>query len=151
MRASTILALGAAGLVAAAPIASDDSCDNDNKGGDNYGEFAVNKFVFGCTAGCYYSFDTAFQSDNQWHCEGSLEDKDYVECKGDTKGETYYAYIDTTTDKNILKLQYEVTDVDAGTRSNFYGEDQVYAATSSDADKQEDNFSVVATSKTSVA
>lgn len=146
MRASTILALGAATLASAAPI-----CGNDDNASGDQGKFFVNKFSFGCTAGCYYSFDVAFQSDNSYHCEGSLEDKDYVQCKGDGTGESYSAFIDTTSGENILKLEYEVSDVDAGSRTNYYGEDQVYAATSSDADKQEESFSVGVKSVTAVA
>lgn len=156
MRASTIIALGAAGLAAALPTSAP-SCENDSgsEGTDTqtYGSFFVNKFVFGCTAGCYYSFNVSFTtSDAQFECSGSLEDKDYVECKGDSTGDGYSAYIDTTTDANILKLQKTVSNYpDEGTVTHWYGEDQVYAATSSDADKQEDNFSVDATSMTAVA
>jgi hypothetical protein len=139
MRASSILA--AAGLAAAAPTANT---------GDR-GKFFVNKFVFGCTSGCYYSFNLNFQNDSQYQCSGSLEDKDYVECKGDVANESYYAYIDTTENKNILKLQYEVSNSEEGTVTRYYGEDQVYAVTSSDADKQEENFSVGVSSVTAVA
>jgi hypothetical protein len=158
MRASTIIVLGAAGLAAAAP-ASAPSCKNSNSGDDStstqtYGSF-VNKFVFGCTAGCYYTFDINFTTTNeQFECSGSLEDKDYVECKaaGDSTGESYSAYIDTTSGKNLLKLQYTVSNYpDEGTTTHWYGEDRVYAATSADADKQEANFSVDATSMTAVA
>jgi hypothetical protein len=141
MRASSILAFGAAGLAAAAPTANT---------GDK-GKFFVNKFVFGCTSGCYYSFNLNFQNDSQYQCSGSLEDKDYVECKGDVANESYYAYIDTTENKNILKLQYEVSNSEEGTVTRYYGEDQVYAVTSSDADKQEENFSVGVSSVTAVA
>jgi hypothetical protein len=159
MRASTIIVLGAAGLAAAAP-ASAPSCKNSNSGDDStstqtYGSFFVNKFVFGCTAGCYYTFDINFTTTNeQFECSGSLEDKDYVECKaaGDSTGESYSAYIDTTSGKNLLKLQYTVSNYpDEGTTTHWYGEDRVYAATSADADKQEANFSVDATSMTAVA
>ena len=157
MRASTIIALGAAGLAAAAPTSAP-SCGNTNTGSDNtstqtYGTFFVNDFVFGCTAGCYYSFNVNFTtSDEQYECSGSLEDKDYVECKGETSGQSYSAYIDTTTSANILKLQQTVSNYpDEGAVTHWYGEDQVYAATSSDADKQEPYFSVEATSMTAVA
>jgi hypothetical protein len=157
MRSSTIIAFGAIGLAAAAP-ASAPSCKNSNsssKGTDtqSYGSFFVNKFVFGCTAGCYYSFDVSFTTmDTQFKCSGSLEDKDYVECKGDVNGESYSAYIDTTTGANLLKLQLTVSDYpDKGTTTHWFGDNQVYAATSSDADKQKDYFSVSATSMTAVA
>jgi hypothetical protein len=141
MHASAILAFAAAGLAAAAPTANT---------GDK-GKFFVNKFVFGCTSGCYYSFNLSFQNDAQFQCSGSLEDKDYVECKGEVDTESYYAYIDTTEDKNILKLQFEVSNSEEGTVTRYYGEDQVYAVTSSDADKQEESFSVGVSSVTAVA
>jgi hypothetical protein len=121
----------------------------------SYGSFFVNNFVFGCTSGCYYSFDVSFTTmDTQFSCSGSLEDKDYVECKGDVSGESYSAYIDNTTDAtaNILKLQLTVDNYpDEGTTTHWYGEDQVYAVTSSDADKQEASFSVDATKMSAVA
>lgn len=145
MRASTIIALGAATLASAVPTSK-------NTGNGDQGKFFVNKFVFGCTVGCDYSFNLNFQNDKvQYECSGSLEDKDYVECKGEEANQAYYAYIDTTEEKNLLKLQYEVSNPDEGTRTNYYGEEQVYAATSEDADKQEDNFSVGVSSVTSVA
>jgi hypothetical protein len=157
MRASTIIAFGAVGLAAAAPT-SVPSCKNSNSGSkgtdtQSYGSFFVNNFVFGCTAGCYYSFDVSFTTtDAQFECSGSLEDKDYVECKGDVNGESYSAYIDITTDANLLKLQLTVSNYpDKGTTTHWFGDNQVYAATSSDADKQKDYFSVSATSMTAVA
>jgi hypothetical protein len=157
MRASTILAIGAAGLVAAAPTSCPNN-NNNNSGDDSngdvqtFGNFYVNKFVFGCTAGCFYTFDLDFQNDpEQYKCSGSLDDKDYVKCEGTTANQAYYAYIDTTQGKNLLKLQYEVTDTAAGVRTNTYGEQQVYAATSGDAAKQKENFSVAATTQTKVA
>jgi hypothetical protein len=157
MRASAIIAFGTAGLAAAAPTSAP-SCGEDNSSSEGtgtqyYGTFFVNKFDFGCTAGCYYSFDVSFTTtDAEFKCSGSLEDKDYVDCKGDVNGESYSAYIDTTTDANLLKLQFTVSNYpDEGTTTHWYGEDQVYAATSSDADKQKDYFSVDATSSTAVA
>jgi hypothetical protein len=157
MHASTIVAFSAAGLAAAAPT-STPSCGSSNGGSEgtdtlSYGSFFVNKFVFGCTASCYYSFEVSFTtSDAQFACSGSLDDKNYVECKGDVDGESYSAYINTTTDVNLLKLQLTVSNYpDEGTTTHWYGEDQVYAATSSDADKQKDYFSVDATSMTAVA
>jgi hypothetical protein len=157
MRASTIIGFGAVGLAAAAPTSAP-SCKNSNSGSkgtvtQSYGSFFVNNFVFGCTAGCYYSFKVNFTTtDAQFECTGSLEDKDYVECKGDVKGESYSAYIDTTTGANLLKLQQTVFNYpDKGTTTHWFGDKQVYAATSSDADKQKDYFSVPATSMTAVA
>jgi hypothetical protein len=160
MRASTIIAFATAGLVAAAPTSAP-SCKNNNNSGSKdtttqtYGSFFVNNFVFGCTSGCYYSFDVSFTTmDEQFKCSGSLEDKDYVECKGDVTGESYSAYIDNTTDAtaNTLKLQLTVDNYpNEGTTTHWYGEDRVYAVTSSDADKQEASFSVDATSMTAVA
>lgn len=142
MRASTIIALGAATLAAAAPTSN--AADE--------GKFSVNKFVFGCTAGCYYTFDLNFKGESaEYECSGSLEDKDYVQCKGNEGSQAYYAYIDTTENKNILKLQYEVSDVKEQTVTRYYGHKQVYAVTSSDADKQKENFSVKVSSKTAVA
>jgi hypothetical protein len=62
------------------------------------------------------------------------------------------AYIDTTTDANILKLQYTVSSYTGeGTTAHLYGKEQICAATSSDADKQKDYFSVDATNTTAVA
>jgi len=156
MRASTIIALGAATLAAAAPTSTPDSCGNDSGSTDTqtYGSFFVNKFVFGCTAGCYYSFDVSFTTttDEQSTCSGSLEDKDYVECKGESTGASYSAFIDTTSGSNLLKLQYTVQNYpNEGATTHFYGKDQVYAATSEDADKQEASFSVNADSSTAVA
>jgi hypothetical protein len=157
MRASTVIAFGAVGFAAAAPTSAP-SCGNSNAGSkgteaQSYGSFFVNNFVFGCTAGCYYSFKISFTTtDAQFECSGSLEDKDYVECKGDVNGESYSAYIDTTTGANLLKLQLTVSSYpDEGTTTHWYGEDQVYAATSSDANKQKEYFSADATSMTAVA
>lgn len=140
MRASTIIALGAATLATAAPTTKTSE------------KFNVNKFVFGCTAGCYYSFDLNFSGEAaKYECSGSLEDKDYVQCTGAEGSKAYYAYIDTTANKNILKLQYEASDVKEQTVTRSYGHKQVYAATSADADKQKENFSVKVSSKTAVA
>lgn len=144
MRVSSILALATAGLVAAAP-AKEQTTQNE--------KFSVSKFVFGCTAGCYYNFDVSYK-DASAHCEGSLDDKDYVKCKATgkkNKSETLYAYIDTTTDKNLLKLEAEVNNVKQGSRCNYYGQKQVYAATSEDADKQKENFKVKNDKATCVA
>jgi hypothetical protein len=155
MRASTILALGAATFAAALPTSTPDSCGDDSGSTDTqtYGSFFVNNFVFGCTAGCYYTFDVSFTTtDEQFECSGSLQDKDYVDCKGSESGASYSSFIDTTSGKNILKLQYTVNNYpNEGTVTHFFGEDQVYAATSDDADKQEASFSVDATSSTAVA
>lgn len=141
MRASSIIALGAATLAAAAPATSKAS-----------EKFNVNKFVFGCTSGCYYTFDLNFSGETaKYECSGSLEDKDYVQCTGAEGSKAYYAYIDTTENKNILKLQYEVSDVKEQTVTRSYGHKQVYAATSVDADKQKKNFSVKVSSKTAIA
>lgn len=134
MHAFALLTLGAASLAAAAPSTKKDS-------------FAVSNFVFGCTAGCYYNFDVSFK-DSEAHCAGSLEDKDYVKCEG---ADGVSAYIDTSADKNDLKLQAEVSNVAAGSRYNYYGDKQVYAATSSDADKQKESFKVQVKKTTGVA
>ena len=141
MHASAILALGAAALAAAAPTTQ-----------QKKDSFEVSKFVFGCTAGCYYNFDVAYNGGESYHCAGSTTLTDYVECTaGDDKN--LLAYIDNTTDKtkNILKLEYVDSDVDAGTRYNYYGHKRVYAATSSDADKQKPEFTVKVSSSTGVA
>lgn len=151
MLASTLIAFGAAGLAAAAPTSPPKYGSGDDT--SSQGTFLVSNFVFGCTVGCNYYFDVAFNDDFSAHCEGTLDDKDYVKCKAssDSDSETTYAYIDTTTDANLLKLNYETSDASAGTRYNYYGEEQVYAATSSDADKQEESFSVEVSSVTGVA
>jgi hypothetical protein len=151
------MAFGAAGLAAAA-LTSAPSRENNNSGSDgtdnqSYGSFFVNQFVFGCTAGCYHSFKVTFTTtDEQFKCFGSPRDQDYVECKGDATSASYSAYIDTTTDANILKLQYTVSSYTGeGTTAHLYGKEQICAATSSDADKQKDYFSVSATSTTAIA
>ena len=60
------------------------------------------------------------------------------------------AYIVKST--NELKLRYEVNvPTETGGRYDYYGEERVYAATSSDADKQKKDFSVVESSATGVA
>jgi hypothetical protein len=75
-----------------------------------------------------------------------------VDCKGGEGGANYSSFIDTTSGKNILKLQFTANNYpNEGTVTPFFGEDQVYAATSDDADKQEASFSVDATSSTAVA
>lgn len=150
MLASTLIAFGAAGLAAAAPTSPPKYGSGDDS---SNGSFDVSNFVFGCTVGCNYYFDVEFNGASSAHCEGTLEDKDYVECKlaEEDDSERVLAFIDTTEDKNNLKLQYETSDAEAGTRYNYYGEEQVYAATSEDADKQEDSFNVEVSSVTGVA
>ena len=69
MHASAILALGAAALAAAAPTTQ-----------QKKDSFEVSKFVFGCTAGCYYNFDVAYNGGESYHCAGSTTLTDYVEC-----------------------------------------------------------------------
>jgi hypothetical protein len=141
MHTSTIIALGAATLAAAAPTACNPQKDS----------FEVSKFVFGCTAGCYYNFDVTYNDSDSYHCAGALTATDYIQCTGED--DNLLAYIDNATDKtkNILKLEYVDSDVDAGTRYNYYGHKRVYAATSSDADKQKPEFSVKVSSSTGVA
>ena len=140
MHASAILALGAAALAAAAPTTQ-----------QKKDSFEVSKFVFGCTAGCYYNFDVTYNDGDSYHCAGATTATDYIQCTGED--ENLLAYIDNTTDKtkNILKLEYVDTDVDAGTRYNYYGHKRVYAQTSSDADKQKAKFAVKVSSATGVA
>jgi hypothetical protein len=163
MRASTLIAFATASLVAAAPTSAPSSKANDHVSNrtpapscknkthasgtastKSYGDFYVNDFVFGCTSGCYYSFTLSFTTDpEQFSCSGSLSDKSYVACKGSEKGEGYSAYIDTTAEKDILKLQYTVTNYPhEGTTSHFYGEEQVWSATGGEAEKQKGSFSV---------
>jgi hypothetical protein len=172
MRTSAIIAFATAGLVAAAPTSAPScknsdhvskpapapSCKNKNHASSttsikSYGDFYVNNFVFGCTSGCYYSFTLSFTTDpEQFSCSGSLSDKSYVACKGPEKGESYSAYIDTTTEKDILKLQYTVTNYPhEGTTSHFYGEEQVWSVTGEGAEKQKGSFSVNSGSMISVA
>ena len=141
MHFSNLITLAAAGLAAAAPSAPKAKTDS----------FEVSKFVFGCTAGCYYNFDVSFKNDAKYHCEGSLDDNDYVKCTGTKKSETISAYIDDSNSKNVLKLQAEVSNAKEGSRYNYFGHDQVYAATSSDADKQKAKFSVPVSKTTGVA
>lgn len=164
MRASTIIAFATAGLVAAAPTSSG-SCPNKNHSSktapapstkttstQSYGDFFVNDFVFGCTSVCYYSFTMSFTTDpQQFSCSGSLSDKTYVACKGSEKGESYSAYIDTTTEKDILKLQYTVYHDQEGKTSHWFGEEQVWSATGEGAEKQKGSFTVNASSMTRAA
>lgn len=149
MRASTILAVAAPALVAAAPAADKASLP---------GKFDVTNFSFGCTAGCYWSFDLAVEGSAASHpatgpavkCEGSLnDDTDYVKCGNVSETQHLYAYI--VKDTNELKLQYEVNDYTKATVFRYYGEKKVYAATSADAAKQKKNFKVKESSATAVA
>lgn len=141
MHASAILALGAAALASAAPTTSQKDT------------FEVSNFVFGCTSTCDWYMDVSFNGGASYYCKGSLQQTtDYTQCSGEGD-EVLAAYIDNFTDntKNILKLQYEVSNAEEGTRYDYYGEDRVYAATSDDADKQEAQFTVPVSSATGVA
>lgn len=144
MLASTLFTLTAATLASAAPT-SDPSTDAKDI-------FSVSSFVFGCTVGCDYSFDVTFNGGCESHCSGNLDNDDYVECTSKDPSKSISAYIDDSSDdKNILKLEYEVTNVEEGSRFNYYGEEQVYTATGYDADKQEAEFEVEVSSVTGVA
>ncbi|KAK4496809.1 hypothetical protein PRZ48_012793 [Zasmidium cellare] len=148
MRSSTVLALGAATLAAAAPVAENTQAY----------AFDVTNFVFGCTVGCYWSLDVSVEGEGEHHpavdtpvhCEGGLdEDTDYVQCGNVSDTQAIYAYI--VKDTNELKLQYEVQYPEETAVYRYYGQQVVYAATSDKADLQEPNFKVLETETTGVA
>ncbi|KAF2159186.1 hypothetical protein M409DRAFT_71191 [Zasmidium cellare ATCC 36951] len=145
---SNILALGAATLAAAAPVA------------ENTQDYAFNvtNFVFGCTTGCYWYLDVSVEGEGPHHpavntpvhCEGGLdEDTDYVQCGNVSDTQAIYAYI--VKDTNELNLQYEVQYPEETAVYRYYGQQTVYAATSDQADLQEPNFKVLETETTGVA
>ncbi|KAI6794608.1 hypothetical protein KC367_g733 [Hortaea werneckii] len=121
--------------------------------------FEVSNFIFGCTAGCYWYFNATVSGDSANHpcvstpvyCNGNLDDDtDYKECTSTgSDSSSISAFIEKAS--NTLFLRYTVSDVEAGSTYNYYGNDTVYAATSSDADKQEPKFFVPETSVTAVA
>lgn len=107
MRASSILALGAAALVSAAPL--------EERAAD-LGEFYITNFVFGCTTSCDWSFDVTVgpKSDHHpavkkpVHCEGSLDEvKGFQDgtCSDISDTKTIRAFIGP---KSRLNLQYEI-------------------------------------------
>ena len=106
MRASSILALGAAALVSAAPL--------EERAG--LGEFSITNFVYGCTTTCDWSFDVTIgpKSDHHpavkkaVHCEGSTDIKGFQDgsCADISDTQTLRAFIGPA---NRLKLQYEVS------------------------------------------
>lgn len=146
MQFSNLLTLGAASLAVAAPALE--------KREQN--QFAVTHFSYGCTVGCDWSFDVAIQGSEANHpainepvsCSGNLQNTDYVKCGDVSATQTIYAYIEKDT--NQLKLQYEVNNLQ-GAIYHYYGQQQVYASTSAQADQQQAEFLVPETQSTGVA
>ncbi|KAI5363083.1 hypothetical protein Slin15195_G104600 [Septoria linicola] len=162
MHFPTIIAASCATLAAATAPASYNNNNNNNNNNNKDqnqlpGNFAVSNFVFGCTAGCNYSFDLAVEGSAENHpavtksvkCSGDLEATDYVQCGHVSKTQRLYAYIEKDTNK--LKLEYEVSRPKASAVYRYTGEKTVYAATSDQADKQKKNFKVKETAATGVA
>ncbi|CAK1358049.1 hypothetical protein CB0940_07293 [Cercospora beticola] len=140
---STILAASLASIAAAAPA------KRESYAADLPGTFEISNFVFGCTVGCNYNFDLTVSGSAENHpavaptyvkCSGDLESTDYVQCGDVSETQRLYAYIEKDT--NELHLQYEVQNYNTGAIYRYYGEEIVYAATSEDADKQEECFEV---------
>lgn len=147
MRASAIIALGAAALATASPIEARQSID------DNY--FQVSNFVYGCTTTCDWSFNVYVTGDDGANhpgfstpvkCSGSTAKQDYKACGKVNNKQSVSAYID---EDNKLQLQYEVNKPAKGERYNYFGHKKVNAATSGKPQKK--NFKVVESSATGVA
>ncbi|KAI6904474.1 hypothetical protein KC318_g5419 [Hortaea werneckii] len=153
MFAKNILTTAAASsvLANASPLPAESS--------DQQQGFEVSNFIFGCTVGCSWYFNATVSGDSANHpcvstpvyCNGNLDhDTDYKECTSTgSESSSISAFIEKAS--NTLFLRYTVNDVEAGSTHNYYGNDTVYAATSSDADKQEANFFVPETTVTAVA
>ncbi|KXS93610.1 hypothetical protein AC578_7808 [Pseudocercospora eumusae] len=140
MRTSTILALAASTLALASPLLELEVTH----------QFAVTKFVFGCSASCSWSFNVTVQGEFGNHpelktpatCSGGLdEDHDYKKCVGvDSETQEVFAYIDK--DNNLLRLQYAVDNLEDHHTYRYYGEKEVYASTSENAKLQNEDFFV---------
>jgi hypothetical protein len=122
MRASAILSLGLAAFATSSPIeARQDS--------SNY--FSVSNFVYGCTSTCDWSFDVTVHGNQQnhppvkkaVHCQGSLDDQDFVTCSGISDTRSVAAYI--VKRNNQLRLRYEVNFPEEGSRYDYYGHRKV--------------------------
>ena len=133
MRASSILALGAAALVSAAPAAPAPLEERAD-----LGEFNVTNFVFGCTSGCYWYFDVTVGPKSSHHpavtkpvhCEGNLDDnKSFTDgtCADFSDNKAIRAYIGP---KGRLNLQYEVNFPKEGSTYWYQGGKKVGAQTS---------------------
>ncbi|KXT18033.1 hypothetical protein AC579_4597 [Pseudocercospora musae] len=143
MRTSTIIALAASSLASASPLGTVDPPATAH--------FHVSKFVFGCSAGCNWSFNVTVEGEAKNHpelktpvtCSGGLDqDKDYKKCDvgAVSKTQQVLAYIDKDT--NELKLQYAVNNLEEHKTYRYYGEKEVYAATSDKGKLQQDEFDV---------
>lgn len=150
MRASAILAIAASTLVASAPTTENLS--------EVKGQFSISKFVFGCTAGCSYSFDVMIDGNLKNHpevktavkCEGNFNDvTDYKQCGSVSDTQKILAFIEKSTNK--LKLQYVVENHADKSTYKYYGEKTVYAATGSNAALQPESFKVDESSSTGIA
>lgn len=127
MRVSSILALGAATAVSAAPL--QERAD--------LGEFSITNFVYGCTTTCDWSFDVTIspKSDHHpavkkpVHCEGSTDITTFQDgtCADISDTKSLRAFIGP---KNRLKLQYEINFPDEGATYWYQGGKKVNAQTS---------------------
>lgn len=162
MHASSFLAIAAATLATAAPVAQQ---------GDPIlgvtGEFHVTNFDYGCVGGCNYYFDVEVTGKFPYHppvnppvhCEGGWpfyrpgRDEppvtDYVECEKPNETQSIYAYIDRET--SILYLKY----VDSVPMENaaymYFGNQTVYTSSGTLAALQKPDFVVPETSFAAVA
>lgn len=128
MRASTILGLGLAALATSSPIeARQDTSGNT---------FEVSNFVYGCTITCDWNFDVTVTGDQTnhppvkkaVHCQGNLDDTDFVECSGPNDTRYVSAYIRKSN--NQLRLKYHVEKPKQGAYYEYFGHRHVNAATS---------------------
>ncbi|EME46806.1 hypothetical protein DOTSEDRAFT_70694 [Dothistroma septosporum NZE10] len=147
MLASSLLTVAAATLATALPAGVTPAAAP--------GQFDITNFIFGCTAGCFWYLDIAVHPavanhpsvPSSVHCQGNLDDnKSFKECDHVTNESKLYAFIGK--DDNLLQLKYEVTNSSTSTVYNYYGEKEVYAATSAYADLQTPNFNVTEISGT---
>ncbi|KAF7197604.1 hypothetical protein HII31_01107 [Pseudocercospora fuligena] len=152
MRTSTILALAASTLTSASPLLAIEPPVT--------AQFNVSKFVFGCTTGCYWSFNVTVEGEFKNHpelkspvtCSGGLdENKDYKKCDVGDVSETQEVLAYIVKDTNMLKLQYAVNNLEERSTYRFYGEKKVYAATSDQAKLQKEEFFVPETVVAAVA
>ncbi|EME88453.1 uncharacterized protein MYCFIDRAFT_209811 [Pseudocercospora fijiensis CIRAD86] len=142
MRTATILAVAASTLASASPF--EDVAPPVNS------QYDVTKFVYGCSAGCHWSFNVTVEGEYKNHpelqtpvtCSGGLdENQDYKKCDGaPSETQEVAAYIDKAT--NLLKVRYTVKNLEEHNTYKFYGDKRVYASTSADAKLQQEDFAV---------
>ena len=149
MRASSILTLGTAALAAAAPAQLEERQAE-------LGQFHVSNFVYGCTTTCDWSFDVTVGPKfanhppvkKTVHCEGSTDIKSFQDgtCSDISDTKTIRAFIGP---QNRLRLQYEVSFPEEGSRYAYTGGKKVNAQTS--GKPQPSEFVVPETKATGVA